>query len=344
MAVTRHYGVQDAIDKETVMPNPPAEGSTDDLEVLPDEQLLERFVGGSGPSAEAAFRTLVGRHGPMVLGVCRNVLGRLHESEDVFQATFLALARNAGAIRNRRLVGRWLQKAAHRIAIRSRAGVIRRLVVEKEASRMSALRDRSGDDQAWDGARSQLLEEIDRLPENYRLAVMLCYFEGLTNAEAAKLLRCPVGTVKGRISRARELLRSRLVRRGMTLTLAWLAVRLSQIVVLPEILPGRLVEATTRLCIAAARGEEELALVPDHLLDLAGVVSPERARRVGRLAGVAVIAFVATSAMAAFSAIEPLGEFPIADSFLTPTMASTTAIDLDRVGKYSPCHGEDGHP
>jgi RNA polymerase sigma factor (sigma-70 family) len=346
--MTRHYGVRNAIDQETVMPNPPSEGSTEDLQVLPDEQLLERFVGASGPSAEVAFRTLVARHGPMVLGVCRSVLGRLHESEDVFQATFLALARNAGAIRNRRMVGRWLQKAVHRIAIRSRARAVRRRVVEEEAFQISAPRDRHQNEPAWEELLPLLHEEIDRLPETYRTAVILCYFKGYTNVEAARLLRCPVGTVKGRISRARELLRLRLVRRGMTFSLAWFAWRLSRIGVPAERLPVRLVEATTRLCVAAAREEGGLALVPDHLLELARVASPVRVRRVGRLAGVAAIRltgvaaimFVVVLAMVGFSAIEPPGGSSLAGSSVLPASARPAAIVPDGVDRPSTCHGE----
>ncbi|MFO0952447.1 MAG: sigma-70 family RNA polymerase sigma factor [Isosphaeraceae bacterium] len=108
-------------------------------EGLSDESLLEQFLSAEPAESEEAFRRLVARHGPMVLGVCRHILDQVHDAEDAFQATFLVLARNAGAIRDRRVLARWLYEVAYRIALRSRSRSARRRGQEKEAAAMSAV-------------------------------------------------------------------------------------------------------------------------------------------------------------------------------------------------------------
>ena len=193
----------------------PRDALPQDLQELPDEQLLDLFLERKGSDAEAAFETLVRRHGPMVLGVCRHILDELHDAEDAFQATFLVLARKAGTIRDRRVLGRWLYEVAYRIAIRSKTHSARRRTHEREGAEMSAVAAGPEFDAAWIELRPVLHEEVNRLPEKYRTAVVLCYLEGRTNEEAAEMLQWPVGTVKGRLSRARDMLRSRLTRRGL---------------------------------------------------------------------------------------------------------------------------------
>lgn len=235
-----------------------------------DEKLLDRFLGGGEPASEGAFTVLVSRHGPMVLGVCQHILGQAPEAEDAFQATFLVLARNAAGIRDRRVLGRWLYEVAYRIAIRSKASATRRRAVEKEAALMSAVDDRPVIDPAWNELMPVLHEEVNRLPEKYRSAVVLCYLEGRTNEEAASLLRWPVGTVKGRLSRARDLLRSRLTRRGLALSAAFLAARLSNDTVFADVVPSRLAEETARTAAAVARRDKDgQAGIPPRILELA---------------------------------------------------------------------------
>jgi RNA polymerase sigma factor (sigma-70 family) len=178
-----------------------------------DEQLIDTFLTGQTADSESAFETLVRRHGPMVLGVCRHVLGRVQDAEDAFQATFLALARKAGSIQNRGILGCWLHAVAHRTAIRaleSRARTrAQREIREVEESH-------SGPEHA--ASRNELgmllRAEIDGLPAEYRLLVLHTYMDGKSNVQVARLLRCPLGTVKGRLSRARDLLRARLSRHG----------------------------------------------------------------------------------------------------------------------------------
>ncbi|HVS35786.1 MAG TPA: RNA polymerase sigma factor [Gemmataceae bacterium] len=184
----------------------PAGGST-------DAQLLSRFQAGD----DSAFELLVWRHGPMILNVCRRILNDEHAAEDAFQTTFLALAVKSGAIGRGDAVGAWLYRVAYRTALRSRLRAAKR----KERERVAGLAraERTDDDpccgMSWDELRPSLEAEVARLPVEYRTAFILCHLEGKTNAEAARELGCPVGTVQSRLSRARARLRSRLRKKGL---------------------------------------------------------------------------------------------------------------------------------
>ncbi len=176
-----------------------------------DAELLDRFVvSGDG----SAFARLVERHGPVVLGVCRRVLHDYHDAEDAFQATFLVLARKARHIRQRHALAGWLYKVAYRLSVRLRA---------------SAERRRQADDHlAWGELRLVLDEELARLPEKYRAPLLLCCLAGRTRDEAAEQLGWTLGALKMRLERGRRLLRTRLARRGLTLSATLLAVMLAQ--------------------------------------------------------------------------------------------------------------------
>jgi RNA polymerase sigma factor (sigma-70 family) len=178
---------------------------------LTDAQLLERFVARRD---ELAFAALVARHGPMVLGVCRRLVRDAQEAEDAFQASFLILARKAAAFPRQPLLAGWLYGVAYRVAVRLRGRAERRRQRERPDVDLDAL---PAVDASCSDVRSVVHEEVGRLPDAYRAAVVLCYLEGKTNEEAANLLRSPVGTVKSRLTRAREMLRSRLTRRGVGL-------------------------------------------------------------------------------------------------------------------------------
>jgi RNA polymerase sigma factor (sigma-70 family) len=194
-------------------------------------ELLERFVTRRD---EAAFEALVARHGPMVLGVCRQLLRDPNDVDDAFQATFLILVRKAGTLRRCDLLGNWLYGVAYRVAVRARALAARRLnrvafghelansVSDVECTHKLAL-----DEAILLESSPWLHQEVSRLPEKYRMPIVLCYFEGLTHDEAASRLGWPLGTVKGRLARARDLLRRRLVRRGITLSATALASHLT---------------------------------------------------------------------------------------------------------------------
>jgi RNA polymerase sigma factor (sigma-70 family) len=182
---------------------------------LEDAELLSRFARHGD---EAAFAAVVRRHGPMVLGVCRRVVRDWHTAEDAFQATFLVLARKAGALLRPELLGQWLYGVAYRTAGRARVEAARRRSHESRAANIEARP--AGDTVDWDDLRPLLDEEVNRLPERYRRPVVLCYLQGQTNAEAATRLGCSRGTVATLLARARARLSRRLRQRGVTLSAA----------------------------------------------------------------------------------------------------------------------------
>jgi RNA polymerase sigma factor (sigma-70 family) len=204
---------------------------------LTDRQLLERFTARRDEAGDAAFVALVTRYGPMVLHVCRPLVGDRHHAEDAFQAVFLVLARNARSIRDPDLLGAWLYGVAIRTARKARARLDRlRRHEESEATRR--LRPdlrfvveptvQPVEESAIAREQVQLLhDEIERLPRPFRLPVILCYFEGLTLDEAARRLNWPAGTLRSRLARAREKLRRALTRRGIALSTTALAAALS---------------------------------------------------------------------------------------------------------------------
>jgi RNA polymerase sigma-70 factor (ECF subfamily) len=190
---------------------------------LSDGQLLERFLAGRDA---AALEALMRRHGPMVLGVCRRVLRDYHDAEDAFQATFLVLARRAASIWPREKVGNWLYGVAYQTARKARAVRAKRRVREVPAS--GAPEPEAPSDVPRSDLAELLDHELSRLPDRYRTALVLCELEGKTHADAAERLGWPVGTLSGRLSRARAMLARRLTRRGVLLAGGSLAVLLAQ--------------------------------------------------------------------------------------------------------------------
>ena len=183
-----------------------------------DVELLIRFVSNRD---EGGFAALVLRHGPGVLRVCRHWLGNGQDAEDAFQATFLILVNRAATIRQAESLDPWLRGVARRVAGRAKQRVDRRRRREGADVDVRDVADRRDLD---DRELRPILEaELDRLPEKYRRPIELCYWQGLTNEEAADRLHCPAGTLKWRLSRAKEILRGRLGRLGiaMTVLLMW---------------------------------------------------------------------------------------------------------------------------
>jgi RND family efflux transporter MFP subunit len=180
---------------------------------LTDGQLLERYV---AQRDEAAFELLLWRHGAMVLNVCRRILRHEHDAEDAFQATFLTFVRKAHSIVRRGAVAGWLYRVAYRVALELKDKAGKTAQRERQADSLSAVE--APPDPVWLDVRPLLDEEMNRLPERLRLPLVLCYLEGKTNDEAARLLGCPPGTIFSRLARGRELLRNRLVRRGVVLS------------------------------------------------------------------------------------------------------------------------------
>ncbi len=181
---------------------------------LTDGQLLERFATGHGEAAELAFAALVERHGAMVERVCRAQLADLHDRQDAFQATFLVLVKKARALWVRDSLGPWLHQVAFRTASCARSAAAQRRRHERRAAELAANLDEH--ETAIDATWEQILhEEIDRLPDRYRIPIVLCDLEGLTCEEAARQMGRPVGTVKSWRSRGRQRLRLRLIRSGL---------------------------------------------------------------------------------------------------------------------------------
>jgi RNA polymerase sigma factor (sigma-70 family) len=179
-----------------------------DAESQTDGQLLEQFLHRHD---EAAFAVLVKRHGPMVLGVCRRILGNAADAEDAFQAAFIVLVRKAASLTSHTELGAWLHGVARRTALNAkRAAALRR---RKE---MAMARPETQNEEVRDDRLALLDEALSRLPEKYRLAIVLCELEGRTRREAAKRLGWPEGTVAGRLARGRELLAKQLLRRGLS--------------------------------------------------------------------------------------------------------------------------------
>lgn len=218
---------------------------------LTDGQLLERFTSGDQEAAEMAFTAIVERHGPMVFRVCRSVLRERHDAEDAFQATFLILVRKAGSIRKQSSVASWLHGVALRVAHCQRGAAARHRKHEQRAAETEVA---TADDEDRRELASVLHEELDRLPEKYRAPIVLCYFDSLSHEQAAALLCWPVGTVRSRLARGRERLRSRLVRRGFAPSISLLK-RAIPAETAGAALPSRLSTTTARAALQYASSE-----------------------------------------------------------------------------------------
>jgi RNA polymerase sigma-70 factor (ECF subfamily) len=216
-----------------------------------DAELIDRFVKGRDQTAEAAFTALVERHGAMVLGVCRRVLGDREEAEDAFQATFLVLARKAASIAKREELASWLHGVARHAARDARIRVARQRAREKRWTAM-----RPVESQNWAVAselHAVLDEEIARLGERYRAAIVVCELEGLSRRQAAERLGVSEGTLSSRLSRAKVTLRERLTRRGFALSAAGLSSALARDAN-AILLPPLLADSTIRVAAQVAAG------------------------------------------------------------------------------------------
>jgi RNA polymerase sigma factor (sigma-70 family) len=214
-----------------------------------DRQLLARFARDRD---EAAFEALVRRHGPMVLGVCRRVLGSGPDVEDAFQTTFVVLVRRAHSIGRPELLGNWLYGVAFRTALKARATAVRRRDHERRAAAMA--REESTPAESWRDVGVVLDEELNQLPGKYRAPLVLCYLQGRTHEEAARLLGWPTGSMSGRIAAGRKLLRKRLERRGVALAPGTLPLAFGPAAWTAP-LPASLVSATVKAAVLSAAGK-----------------------------------------------------------------------------------------
>jgi len=220
----------------------------------PDGQLLVRFL---RQRDEGAFTALFRRHGPMVWGVCWRVLRDSQAAEDAFQATFLVFVRKAGSIGRPELLANWLYGVAYRTASRAKSLLDRRRVREQQGNVETALAEES-DAALWRDLRPVLDEELQSLPEKYRIPLVLCYLEGKTYTEAAQALGWAEGTVSGRLARARDLLRSRLLRRGLGLSAGALA-GLQTPQLLQAAMPTTIAKATIQAALVVAANKTAVA-------------------------------------------------------------------------------------
>jgi RNA polymerase sigma factor (sigma-70 family) len=213
---------------------------------LTDADLWGRYVRHRD---EAAFEALVRRHGPMVLRVCRRILRNEQDAEDAFQATFLVLVRKAASLRSPRTVANWLHGVARRTALEARR------LGDRRRAQAAALPPRAAPDGPGDDLRPVLDQELGRLAEKYRIAVVLCDLEGKTRKEAARQLGWAEGTVASRLARGRGLLAKRLARRGFAgALLAALAEGAAPACVPPALVGSTVAAASALAARAAARG------------------------------------------------------------------------------------------
>ncbi len=214
---------------------------------LTDGQLLDAF---RVHRDEAAFEALVCRHGPMVLGVCRRVLGNCDDADDAFQVTFLVLVRKAASLKRTDLLGHWLYGVAYRSALKARTTNARRRAREREMARPE-----QAPEAVWQEMSPILDRELNGLPEHYRIPVVLCDLEGLTRKEAARRLDVPEGTLSGRLTTARRLLAKRLRHRGLGLSAGTLGSALARhgaAACLPHQLLHCTVTASVRMAVGGA--------------------------------------------------------------------------------------------
>jgi RNA polymerase sigma factor (sigma-70 family) len=246
--------------------------------------LLKRFV---QDREIAALEELVHRHAPMVLGVCRRILENSHDAEDAFQATFLIMVRRAAAIRKPDAVGAWLYAVARQTAIRSRKARRRRdqFQVQTGPAMDQAPGGENSEEAEWRELRPVLDEELGRLPEKYRAPVVLCYLEGRSNTEAAEQLGWPIGTVKGRLARARLLLQNRLTRRGVALGAALIATSAATRAALASDVPQELTRATIQEALRVAGGSAPSSAAVTTLFNAGLRATLSKAQLIGAVVG-----------------------------------------------------------
>jgi RNA polymerase sigma factor (sigma-70 family) len=298
---------------------------------LTDRQLLQRFAGHRD---EAAFEALMQRHAAMVFAVCRRVLRHRHDAEDAFQATFLLLARKAGSPRWHESIANWLYRSAYYLALKVRTAASRRRRRELRATaHLSAgtpVEEPAGNDHELLAA---LDEELMSLPDKYRAPLVLCFLEGATRDEAAQRLGCPLGTLKSRMERGRQLLQAALTRRGLTLATGLTAVLLGETTG-QAALVAALVRPTLRAARLAGSGSP-----------LAGVVSKMVAQLVnegGRTMFLAKGMLAATLGLVMLGAV--LGGHALWQVAASETPPSRPPTEAQRPERPAPAPGKEPEP
>ncbi len=232
---------------------------------LTDAELLERFLARGGDGAEDAFAALVHRHGPTVLGVCRRMLSASHDAEDAFQATFVVLARRAASIGRREKLANWLYGVAVRASREARRRTARARAAERRMMDVPRVESEPAEDR--DDLLPMLDEELNRLPDRYRAALVACELEGKSRREAAQQLGIPEGTLSTHLARGRKQLRERLLRRGFHLGTGPITGLTRPTV--EAAIPERLMGQTVRAAFGHAPGVGATATMPATVSSLA---------------------------------------------------------------------------
>jgi RNA polymerase sigma factor (sigma-70 family) len=275
---------------------------------LGDRELLGRFV---AEKDEAAFAVLVERHGPMVLGVCRRMLGGAHDAEDACQASFLVLAQKAASIRKSTSLPSWLHGVAARVASHVKRERLRRSRHEREAQESPAADPAA--EVSWREVQTILDEELGQLPERLRAPLILCYLDGRPRDAAAQQLGLSVACLHGRLERGRKALCERLVRRGVTLSAALLAAAIGEGVARAALPPTTVLSTIKAAALISSGRALAEGLVSAKILTLAQEVSRN---------------MVLTKLKQSVSAL-------LAAGLLTAALAGSLALALARAGQQA---------
>ncbi|HEY7423830.1 MAG TPA: RNA polymerase sigma factor [Gemmataceae bacterium] len=289
-----------------------------------DAQLLHRFL---DQQDENAFTTLVQRYGAMVWGLCVRRLGETPEAEDAFQATFLVLVRKARSLHGPELLGPWLYGVAYRTALKLR-GRRARLAARETALPEQAAEERP--EQVWSDLRPILDEEMNRLPEKYRQPVLLCYLQGLSSEEAARRLGCAKGTIFSRLSRARDLLRRRLMKRGLGVSAGVLAAVLTENATIRSAPPAILCVSTIRKSLLFAAGSAHQALSAPLAALVEGVLRSMFLSKV-KIAAIVVLALGLIGSGTGFLGYRTVAEQPATKSKPAPAAPAGEAATAKKI-------------
>ncbi len=267
-----------------------------------DGELIGRFREARD---EGAFEEIVRRHGGLVLGVCRRVLGAGEAPEDAFQGTFLVLATEAAKVRKAASVASWLHGVALRVSLKAKA----RAAAHREHERRAAEMLKGNDSREWRETRGVIDEEVRRLPERLRAPLVLCYFEEKTVEEAARDLGWTDGQLRGRLAKARDVLHSRLSRRGIAVGAAILAALITKnaSAAVPEAYVTSTVSAASGAASAATSGAASLAG------EVVRAMTVAKAKLIAALAGAAAVVVTAVVVGVTFGLQSDVNAAPAAD-------------------------------
>ncbi|MDB5309193.1 MAG: sigE 19 [Gemmataceae bacterium] len=287
-----------------------------------DDRLLGAFVERRDGDA---FETLVRRHGPMVWGVCRRITGRREDAEDAFQAVFLVLARKAPAVSPRAMLAGWLHGVAFRAAWQARRTMARRRAIEQPVARMPEPVAPAPVPAPDTDLAAVIDEEVNLLPDRYRLPVILCVLEGLTRREAAARLGWPEGSVAGRLDRARKLLAGRLARRGVGPAAA-----VGMAALADGMLPASLAAAAVRTTTDAGAISFDVAALTEGVLRTMIWTKTKWVAAVVLTTGLGLTGVGVFGQRSSFKPVEPSGA-PILEPPPAPVKQATAAIrDLQK--------------